>query len=220
MDPMEFYASLLRVLPFIVIIIFEVSPHTVASEFESTFDDFFDSTRYELIHNDARHMLLDEFSNQIPEEDIRRVFANIQQNIGLDEESTVKHTVHFVKYSNDVVKTRASLLGTSFSALVIFLDFLSAFLARSTSFFYLPISYQFMKLNHRGAFLIFTTIILTIYIPIILHVDSSIQSQFNEISPHKYSREEEDWKFLLPRFRILLNIFVIVVIIVISYWLP
>ena len=114
--------SLLKTLPFIAVIIFELTPPTLVSKFVSVYDEIFISTKYELIHSDAMSELRNELLSKdgVTEQDLRSVLGTLQKDVGLDETELKDSMTDLIEYSDDWVRTKISLFATSISLLAVF----------------------------------------------------------------------------------------------------
>lgn len=64
--------------------------------------------------------------------------------------------------------------------------------------------------------LLVSATLIGLFAAIIIRGNRWVDRRFDEIGPHKYSRDVENGRLLIPKFRIYLNIGVIVVIIVVD----
>ncbi|RLM32581.1 hypothetical protein [Haloarcula sp. Atlit-120R] len=182
-----------KILPFVVIILFELSPISFRGTFESVFSDSFESTRYRLIDESGIEILREEFEGEgsITQSDIQLAFGRLQTQAGLDDETTRKVVADFATFSNDRLSTRLSLSVTGISILGIILAEVATMVSTWCRF-------------------IQSAVLLTLFAGFVIVVTNLwISQRFEVAGAHGYSRNIEHGRPLLPKQRILFNLLVI-----------
>jgi len=190
-----------RILPFVVVILFELSPISFRGTFESVLRDSFESTRYRLIDSSGLEILREEFEGEgsITQGDIQMAFGQLQTHAGLDDETTQEVVADFASFSNDRLSTRLSLSVTGISVLGIILAEAATVVATWCRF-------------------IQSAVILILFAAFVIVVTNLwISQRFEAIGPHEYSRNKENGRPLLPKYRILFNLLIIFVILLFEF---
>jgi hypothetical protein len=190
-----------RILPFIVVIAFELSPISFRGTFESVLRDSFESTRYRLIDRSGLEILSEEFEGEgsITQGDIEMAFGQLQTQAGLDDGTTRKVVSDFATFSNDRLSTRFSLSVTGISVLGIILVEVASVVATWCRF-----------IQTAAILILFATFVIVV-------TNLWIRQRFEAIGPHKYSRKKENGRLLLPQYRIAFNLLIISVILIFEF---